>query len=489
MSAENPQYEYAVIQGIPVPSREKPGLRQEFTNWELEKPEERIQVSLSIRALQLLYNEDYTKTLSYFQIAGIHGYPGTVDWDNSDEPTHKSGMISNIYLLYPQLSHHFHVAQTLPGSVRGEYPVFLLASDRRLMLFQPTIYQFMGKVIEKLSFSIEADKNAWIKESTQWILPYWDWALNTEVPALFSPTTVKTDSRDCAPTSIALLQSLTFLFQIKWSRCSGTSRWAIESSEPDGSQSLGINNYKNIGIAIKEHGYYGPFLNLKYPKNVKDLENLQDPVAKLRKYLRDDHETDDQYLERVNAYIDETYHNTGRILREEKGGLFQKSHDVASDAVYDDYMINVSYDRYGYKNGAHYTIHSLLEELLTPEMATESGTSSPRPYHHAGSIFTFSSLVTSGEMHTAGQPRCGNCKQQLEKAVLSRASIPLTNSSTRMPPIRSLTWVAKAAYVFKGKAKHYPEIGILSVYHDYEPLPSVTHDKDAGARHEEYRDS
>ncbi|KAK1960729.1 hypothetical protein LY78DRAFT_696605 [Colletotrichum sublineola] len=171
MSAENPQYEYAVIQGIPVPSREKPGLRQEFTNWELEKPEERIQVSLSIRALQLLYNEDYTKTLSYFQIAGIHGYPGTVDWDNSDEPTHKSGMISNIYLLYPQLSHHFHVAQTLPGS--------------------PTIYQFMGKVIEKLSFSIEADKNAWIKESTQWILPYWDWALNTEVPALFSPTTVK----------------------------------------------------------------------------------------------------------------------------------------------------------------------------------------------------------------------------------------------------------------------------------------------------------
>ncbi|KAK2010582.1 hypothetical protein LZ32DRAFT_619739 [Colletotrichum eremochloae] len=378
MSAENPQHEYAVIQGIPVPSGEKPGLRQEFTNWELKKPEERIQVSLFIRALQLLYNEDYTKTLSPY-----------------------------------------------------------------MALFEPTIYQFMGKVIEKLPFSSEADKNAWIRESTQWILPYWDWALNTEVPALFRPTTVKI----CLPLGPDGLQpepeivpNPWYRYELRWSRCSGTSRWAIESSEPDGSQSLGINNYKNIGIAIKEHGYYEPFLNLKYPKNAKDLENLQDPVAKLRKHLvsdlRDDHETDDQYLKRVNAYIDETYHNTGRILREDKGGLFQKSHDVASDAVYDDYMINVSYDRYGYKNGAHYTIHFLLEELLTPEMATESVTSSPRPYHHAGSIFTFSSLVTSGEMHTAGHPRCGNCKQQLEKAVLSRASIPLTNRSTRMPPIR-----------------------------------------------------
>ncbi|KAK1565881.1 uncharacterized protein LY79DRAFT_573199 [Colletotrichum navitas] len=56
----------------------------------MEKPEENIQVSLFIRALQLLYNEDYTKTLSYFQIAGIHGYPGSVRWDNSAGPTHLS---------------------------------------------------------------------------------------------------------------------------------------------------------------------------------------------------------------------------------------------------------------------------------------------------------------------------------------------------------------------------------------------------------------
>ncbi|GJD05140.1 tyrosinase [Colletotrichum higginsianum] len=241
MSAENPQHEFVVIQGIPVPPGGKPGLRKEFTKWATEKPEENIQVSLFIRALQLFYNEDYTKTLSYFQIAGIHGYPGTVAWDNSAEPTHKSRDDKQHFIYCT------HNSLTFPTWHRPY-----------MALFEQTIYQFMGKVIEQLHFSSEAEKNVWIEESTQWRLPYWDWALNTEVPDLFRPTI--------------------------WSRCSGTSRWAIKSSGPDESQSLGINNYENIGIAIREHGYYDPFLKLKDPRNIKDLENLDDPVGELRKH-------------------------------------------------------------------------------------------------------------------------------------------------------------------------------------------------------------
>ncbi|GJD05139.1 tyrosinase [Colletotrichum higginsianum] len=211
---------------------------------------------------------------------------------------------------------------------------------------------------------------------------------------------------------------------------------------------------------------------------------------------RDDHETDEKYLERINAYVDKTYRSTGSVLLEDKGDLFQKNQDLASDEMYDDYMINVSYDR----NGAPYTIHFLLEEFSTQDTAIESDTSPPRPHRHVGSIFTFSSPVTSGEVHTAGHPRCGNCAQQLEEGVLSRASIPLTISlyedatNQKVHGIRDLdpdnvepylcdrlTWVAKS-----GKAKHYHKTGRLSVYQDYEPLPRVTHDKDAGVLHQEY---
>ncbi|KAK6215478.1 tyrosinase [Colletotrichum tabaci] len=658
MSAENPQHEFVFIQGIPVLPGGKPGLRKEFTKWATEKPEENIQVSLFIRALQLFYNEDYTKTLSYFQIAGIHGYPGTVAWDHSAEPTHKSRDEKQHFIYCT------HNSLTFPTWHRPY-----------MALFEQTIYQFMGKVIEQLHFSSEAEKNVWIKESTQWRLPYWDWALNTEVPDLFRPTTVKIRApfgADGIQPEPEIVSNPLYRYELRvngqvtkmgalpapftvddvvfdgqrfpWSRCSGTSRWAIKSSEPDESQSLGINNYENIGIAIREHGYYDPFLKLKDPKNIKDLEHLDGPVGELRKHpvsdlvyrllsnvkdwasfsstitaqkekpkdweqwisleyihnnlhgfiggfggfnegighmmnvpaaafdpifymhhcnidrlfaiwqvlhenswfkdirgppatdsltpfhhtqadyfdsnrartwlnlgyqydvlQRDDHETDDKYLERINAYVDKTYRSTGSVLLEDKGDLFQKNQDLASDEMYDDYMINVSYDRYGYKNGAPYTIHFLLEELSTHDTTTASDRSSPRPHRHVGSIFTFSSPVTSGEVHTAGHPRCGNCAQQLEEGVLSRASIPLTISlykdatNQKIDGIRDLgpdnvepylcdrlTWVAKSVYVFKGKAKHYPKMGRLSVYQDYEPLPRVTHGKDAGASHEEY---
>lgn len=50
----------------------------------------------------------------------------------------------------------------------------------------------MGEVIEKdLQFNSQADKDAWIKESNKWRLPYWDWAIHTGVPDLFRPLSVK----------------------------------------------------------------------------------------------------------------------------------------------------------------------------------------------------------------------------------------------------------------------------------------------------------
>ena len=69
MSAESSEYEFVNIQGVPVPPGGKPGLRMEFSEWATSTPEESIQVSLFIRALQKFYDQPYTDRLSYFQIA------------------------------------------------------------------------------------------------------------------------------------------------------------------------------------------------------------------------------------------------------------------------------------------------------------------------------------------------------------------------------------------------------------------------------------
>ena len=70
----------------------------------------------------------------------------------------------------------------------------------------------MGDVIkDDLKFNSDADKQAWIKESTKWRLPYWDWALAANkgnVPALFIPELVKirvpaaTDGSQLAPETV-----------------------------------------------------------------------------------------------------------------------------------------------------------------------------------------------------------------------------------------------------------------------------------------------
>lgn len=52
-------------------------------------------------------------------------------------------------------------------------------------------------------------------------------------------------------------------------------------------------------------------------------------------------ETDDEYVARIKKYVDETYHGTGDILLHDKDGLFKGK----TDNLYDDYVINVQYDR------------------------------------------------------------------------------------------------------------------------------------------------
>lgn len=56
---------------------------------------------------------------------------------------------------------------------------------------QQSLYNLMQDVIDNdLKFNSADDKATWMNERGQWRLPYWNWAVNTNVPTLFTTETV-----------------------------------------------------------------------------------------------------------------------------------------------------------------------------------------------------------------------------------------------------------------------------------------------------------
>ncbi|KAK3690182.1 tyrosinase [Podospora appendiculata] len=223
--------EYVLIQGIEVPKGQPIPSRQEFTKWATETPETSIQVSLFIRALQKFYDVPYEKTLSFFQVAGIHGYPGDLAWDDSAPPAHQRGS-KMIYCTH------------------------------NLITF-PTWHRPYMLLFEDLEFHSEADKKAWTDEAAKWRLPYWDWAIPSSkgsVPDLFKPASVNIRVPSAADGSLQKPENVSnplYKYQLKWAKCSGTSRWGIKDGVPEEEWSNGINNYNSITDAINLHNWYG----------------------------------------------------------------------------------------------------------------------------------------------------------------------------------------------------------------------------------------
>lgn len=55
-------------------------------------------------------------------------------------------------------------------------------------------------------------------------------------------------------------------------------------------------------------------------------------------------ETKEQYIARLVAYVNKTYHGTGDVLLGDEGKLFNNAVKDSEDK-YDDYLINIEYDR------------------------------------------------------------------------------------------------------------------------------------------------
>ncbi|MCJ1427273.1 hypothetical protein MMC29_005176, partial [Sticta canariensis] len=136
------------IKGIPLPTHPDPKhpilVRLEIDAW-YSNPNNALQVSLFIEAMEKFQKMKITEQLSFYQVAGIHGLPWT-DWDGV-----KGGEFCK------------HNTATFPTWHR---PYVLLLEQR--------LYEIMLTIID--ADVPDDEKNLWKRAASHWRFPYWDWA-------------------------------------------------------------------------------------------------------------------------------------------------------------------------------------------------------------------------------------------------------------------------------------------------------------------------
>jgi tyrosinase len=127
-------------------------LRLELDTWYPGQTVEHIiQNALFIWALKAFQERDPNRKLSFFQIAGIHGYPYQ-PWDEEDytSATYGAGYCTHNSLLFP-CWHRPYMA-----------------------LYEQALYEVM--ITDIIPQVPEAARAQWKSAADSWRLPYWDWA-------------------------------------------------------------------------------------------------------------------------------------------------------------------------------------------------------------------------------------------------------------------------------------------------------------------------
>ena len=144
-------------------------------------------------------------------------------------------------------------------------------------------------------------------------------------------------------------------------------------------------------------------------------------------------ESQEQYIDRINAWIKSAYSGTATLLLDDPKGLLN-----TEDPIYHDYIIDVVYNRYDIPSysihdhadicsyaldGEPYTISFFIGEFQKLEISTRSTALIQHP-RFIGSVYNFSSPMISADGHRV----CENCDQQAAAGALSTAQIPLTRT-------------------------------------------------------------
>ncbi|KAJ8126913.1 hypothetical protein O1611_g6723 [Lasiodiplodia mahajangana] len=162
-------YKYYAITGIKEgwgPGGRVP-VRRDFDEWSMSSdPTDKTQFILYLLALKRLQAVDPANRDSYFQIAGIHGYP-YIPWDEpstTQQEIGRKGYCVHANALFPPWHRPY------------------------MLLYEQRLYEIMvNEIIPKYP----AYKDKYLEAARTWRLPYWDWAKNPRIPQMARYAKVK----------------------------------------------------------------------------------------------------------------------------------------------------------------------------------------------------------------------------------------------------------------------------------------------------------
>ncbi|KAI1662837.1 tyrosinase [Daldinia decipiens] len=155
-------YKYYSITGIKEgwDSNGQVPIRRDFDEWsQSTDAKDKIQVILYLLALKRFQAVSPEKRDSYFQIAGIHGYPYT-SWDEPSTTTDEVGRKG--YCVH---------ANVLFPSWHRPY----------MLLYEQRLYEIM---VNEIIPEHPRYKTEYLDAARTWRLPFWDWAKNPKVPEI-----------------------------------------------------------------------------------------------------------------------------------------------------------------------------------------------------------------------------------------------------------------------------------------------------------------
>lgn len=139
---------------------------------------------LYIQALAAWQADGQTNTMSYYQVAGIHGRP-YAPWDNVNGPNgdYGTGYCTHDSILFPVWHRPY------------------------LALFETTLYGYVQNISARYTGTNAARYQA---AANTWRIPYWDWASTPAMPATVSAPTLRITAPSGAVTVPNPLYNYTF---------------------------------------------------------------------------------------------------------------------------------------------------------------------------------------------------------------------------------------------------------------------------------------
>ncbi|KAM3455655.1 hypothetical protein NHJ6243_008450 [Beauveria neobassiana] len=220
-----------------------------------------LELSLFIRAMRVFQSLRPEDQLSYYRIAGIHGFPCNVPW-NTGDPV--------IPLDDPNLE---KLLKEKKGGQYCEHNNYLFPTWHRayMLLYERRISDLMME--EALQRKHENEK--WVQAAECWRLPYWDWAAHPSLPDIACDETISVikswNGRD--EPQMEDLGNPMYRFQMpglkpmgdssygdyrlkntekqSWHKCVGTSRHSIKPSDPDGRWVMGESNAEEVNKSLQ----------------------------------------------------------------------------------------------------------------------------------------------------------------------------------------------------------------------------------------------